>query len=387
MTSSPLVSIILTSYNHEKFIGKAIESILNQTFVNFELIILDDCSSDNSWEIINSYSDSRIKKYRNLVNQGSTSGVNRAISRVAKGEYIAMHHSDDVWEPEKLRKQCDYLAANKKVGAIFSNASIIDENSRDIEDISHPYFNVFTQQNKSRFEWLRQFFILGNALCHPSALVRKSVYKECGIYQPEYSQLPDFDMWIRVCKKFDIYVLAEKLVKFRILDNYKNTSADSPEVRIRTQFEYYKILERFRNVRSYDDFVRIFPETTKYCTKHNFDVDYALSMICFELKPFNFTLLFAQNILIEKMSNSKKAQILSESFNFDLKDFVKITGKYDVFSINLERRLNNEIQKLTTHNVFLNSELKKLKRSFFIRVFIFIGSFFKKLPFRGRFKI
>jgi glycosyltransferase involved in cell wall biosynthesis len=374
----PTVTVILTSYNHEKFICEAIESVINQTFTDFELIIYDDCSSDNSWEIINSYSDLRIKKYRNLVNQGPAYSINKVISEIAEGEYIAMHHSDDVWEPEKLKKQYDYLAANKKVGAIFSNASIIDENSRDIEDISHPYFKVFTQQNKSRFEWLRQFFIFGNALCHPSALVRKSVYKECGIYQPEYSQLPDFDMWIRICQRFNIHVLPDKLVKFRILDNHKNTSADTPEARIRIQFEYYRILGRFRNIRSYDDFVRIFPETTKYCTKNNFDSDYALSMVCLEVKPHIFTLLFAQDILIEKMSNTKKAQILSESFNFNLKDFIKITGKYDVFSIDLLRRLNEEIHKLNSDNLKLNSELKKLKKLFFVRAFIFIRTYFEK---------
>lgn len=96
------VSIILTSFNHAKYLREAIESALNQTFSDFELIIWDDASTDDSWEIIQSYSDPRIKSFRNDVRRRGIYGINRAISEVAEGEYIAIHHSDDVWELNKL---------------------------------------------------------------------------------------------------------------------------------------------------------------------------------------------------------------------------------------------------------------------------------------------
>jgi glycosyltransferase involved in cell wall biosynthesis len=92
----PKISVILTSFNHEKYIREAIESVLVQTFIDFELIIWDDASTDQSWDIINSYSDTRIKAYRNEVNRRYV--INRAIIEVASGQYIAIHHSNDIWE-------------------------------------------------------------------------------------------------------------------------------------------------------------------------------------------------------------------------------------------------------------------------------------------------
>lgn len=105
MKLMPKISIILTSFNHEKYIKEAIDSALNQTFTDFELIIWDDASSDNSWEIIQSYGDPRIRSFRNDVQRRGIYGINKAISEVAQGEYIAIHHSDDIWESENLRSR------------------------------------------------------------------------------------------------------------------------------------------------------------------------------------------------------------------------------------------------------------------------------------------
>ena len=123
----PRISIILTSFNHAKYLREAIESALNQTFQDFEIIIWDDASVDNSWEIIQSYRDTRIKAFRNDEQRRGVFGINKAISEVAQGEYIAIHHSDDVWELEKLEKQAAFLDSHADIGAVFTNAFAIDE--------------------------------------------------------------------------------------------------------------------------------------------------------------------------------------------------------------------------------------------------------------------
>ena len=115
------VSVILTSYNHAEYLREAIDSVLNQTFQDFELIIWDDASNDDSWQIIRSYNDSRIKAFQNPRNQGPVFGVNKAILEIATGEYIAIHHSDDVWDLSKLEKQLDFLEVNQNIGAVFSS--------------------------------------------------------------------------------------------------------------------------------------------------------------------------------------------------------------------------------------------------------------------------
>ena len=122
----PKVTVILTSYNHAKYIRETIDSILNQTFKDFELIIWDDASIDESWEIIQSYKDERIKSFRNEESKRGVYGINKAISEVAQGEYIAIHHSDDVWELTKLEKQVKFLDENSDYGAEFTNGKPID---------------------------------------------------------------------------------------------------------------------------------------------------------------------------------------------------------------------------------------------------------------------
>src|SRR5664280_2452957 len=121
----PEVSIILTSFNNEKYLREAIDSVLNQTFTEFKLIIWDDASSDNSWDVINEYTDHRIKAFRNEVRKRGIWGINKAISEVATGKYIAIHHSDDVWETEKLGKQVTFLDEHPEFGAVFTHITAI----------------------------------------------------------------------------------------------------------------------------------------------------------------------------------------------------------------------------------------------------------------------
>lgn len=327
------VSVILTSFNHAKYICEAIDSVLNQTFTDFELIILDDCSSDNSWNLIKQYSDPRIKAFRNEVNKGPVEGVNKAISAVASGEYIAIHHSDDVWEPDKLEKQVAFLGTHANIGAVFTNALAIAEDSSPLADEQHFYSSIFDQPNRTRHEWLRFFFNSGNALCHPSALIRKACYEDCGLYRYGLAQLPDFDMWIRLCLKYEIHVLPEKLVRFRVRDNEANTSGSRPESRIRHLYEYYKLLPNYRKLTRFEDMVKVFPTAEKYYRNEETDMGFVLAMIALEEKPFAFTQLFGQDILFEAISDPKRAANIKRLYDFDYKRYIALTAQHDVFSL------------------------------------------------------
>ena len=222
----PKVSVILTSFNHDKYLREAIDSVLDQTFGDFELIIWDDASSDNSWHLIKLYKDPRIVAFRNDHRKGGTFSLNRAISEFAQGQYIAIHHSDDAWEPNKLEKQVAYLDKHDEIGAVFTNATIIGEDSSLFTERNHFYFNIFNQPNRTRHEWLRFFFKYRNALCHPSILIRKVCYDTAGLYNIGILQYDDLDMWIRICLRYEIHILSEKLTRFRVRDNEANTGAN-----------------------------------------------------------------------------------------------------------------------------------------------------------------
>ena len=340
----PKVSVILTSFNHEAFLQEAIDSVLNQSFTDFELIIWDDASSDNSWDLINQYSDPRIKAFRNDVQKRGIWGINKAVSEVATGEYIAIHHSDDVWELNKLEMQVAFLNAHTDIGAVFTNALAINENSLPLTDEHHFYADVFNKTNRTRYEWLHFFFSEGNALCHPSVLIRKQCYKDCGSYRYGLAQLGDFDMWMRLCLKYEIHILPEPLVRFRVRDNEINTSGNRAETRIRWKYEFYELLSNYQNIKNFDDLVKVFPGAEKYQRDQESDMDFVLAMsILEENTELIASKLFGLNLLFRIISDSERAENIKQLYGFDYKDFISLTAKYDVFSTEEVFLLHQEI--------------------------------------------
>lgn len=135
----PKLSIIISAYNHQKFIAKCLNSILEQTFRDFEVLIFDDVSSDGTWEIIKSYQDKRIKAFRAEYNRGMVLNINEAIG-LSEGEYIAHINSDDYWEENKLAKQLAFLEQNPEYGAVFTGVTIVNEENQAIDNVNYPYF-------------------------------------------------------------------------------------------------------------------------------------------------------------------------------------------------------------------------------------------------------
>lgn len=343
--TKPIVSIILTSFNHAKYLREAIDSALAQTFTDFELIIWDDASIDNSWGIIQSYTDPRIKAFRNDQQRRGIYGINKAISEVAQGEYIAIHHSDDVWQVGKLAAQLAIMHEQEDVGAVFTSVEVIDEAGVTVTDENVYYTSIFDRENKSRHQWLRRFFLQGNALCHPSVLVRKQCYDKCGLYRYGLAQVGDFDMWIRLCLRYAIHVIAEPLVKFRFHEGDGNTSAIRPETRRRIPYEYFEILDSFLEIDNVEDVLKIFPEASGYIHGNNADAHYLLARIAIDQKPFVFSPLWGQRILFSMLNETSAAQRLEEWHRFTYMDFIGLSGMSDLFGYDEIARLNAEVKR------------------------------------------
>jgi glycosyltransferase involved in cell wall biosynthesis len=327
-TTMPKVSVILTSRNHENFLHEAIQSVLAQTYKNFELIIWDDASTDNSWSIIEQANDSRVRAFRGDVQRRGR--INESITEeIAKGEYIAIHHSDDVWEADKLEKQVSFLDQNSEIGAVFSWVNIIDDGG-NINNDTYIY-KVFMQNNKTRHEWLRHFFFSGNALCHPSVLIRKQCYTDCGLYNLLLWQLPDFDMWVRLCFKYEIHVLPECLVKFRWKHDGNNTSSVNRQSLNRTAFEYYMLLNNYCNIASIEEFLKIFPSSEKYCTHPDADMEFALAMTAIELNSSPKHRLFGLQLLYKLMISPQRAKNIYTAHHFDYMDFANLSKQEQIF--------------------------------------------------------
>ncbi len=342
--NNPRVTVILSSLNHGRFLEQSILSVLNQTFSDFELFIIDDNSDDDSWDIIQGFDDPRITAIRNPVRMRAAYGFNETIRHRAKGEFIAIHHSDDVWLPEKLEKQMEFIEAHPDVGAVFTQVGLIDEYGKPFLDTNHFYYSAFRQPNRSRLQWLRYFFLERNCLCHPSVLARKQEMLNAGLYDRRLGQITDFDLWMRICLRNEIYILEDKLVHFRILGRDANQSGEKHETYIRVWNEWAIVLGRLLQIDNEEEFLSIFPEMRRLAITSGNILPFLLAIRAIEAKDA-FRTSFGLNLLYTLFADKDIALEISKKYEFGYQDLIALSGKIDPLRGADYFRMNNEIYR------------------------------------------
>lgn len=208
----PRITVIMSVYNYELFLKESIESILNQIYDNFEFIIVNDGSNDNSVNIINNYAqnDERITLVSRK-NKGIPYSMNQALL-LASGDYLAIMDADDVSLPNRFEKQVEYLEKNKLVDILATNVEVFGEISKDEKIEFEKWFNV-DLNNCSNIEEL----LLENCyIAHPSVMMKMNVIKELNGYNLKYKRNEDYNLWLRAMNKgYKISILNEKLIKIR----------------------------------------------------------------------------------------------------------------------------------------------------------------------------
>jgi glycosyltransferase involved in cell wall biosynthesis len=204
----PKVSVLMPMFNSEKYIGMAIESILNQTFKDFELIILNDGSTDNSKKIVESYSDSRIILIENTQNQGLARTRNRLIAE-AKGDFLAWLDSDDIALPQRLQIQVDFLEKNPNHALVASWARIIGSNNLPTGNFVKSYI-----PNTD----LSALLLFVNYIVQSSVMLRRNLLPD-EHYNLDFPPTEDYELWVRIAKKHPIAILNDILVDYRVHDS------------------------------------------------------------------------------------------------------------------------------------------------------------------------
>ncbi|MFT4244728.1 MAG: glycosyltransferase [Candidatus Woesearchaeota archaeon] len=199
-----VVSVLMPNYNGDKYLKEAVNSILNQTFADFELLIVDDCSTDESLEVLRSFDDSRIKVFENSRNLGIVKTRNRLFSLMSSSsEFVAIMDSDDIALPTRLERQVAFLEKFKNIGIVGSNLIIIDENSKKIGTRSY-------SKNFSRSE-----SFIKSPLAQPSVMISKKFLGDLR-YSSEFEVAEDWDLWFRILKRCRGANIQEPLLKYRI---------------------------------------------------------------------------------------------------------------------------------------------------------------------------
>ena len=214
----PLVSICIPAYNAEKTIGSTLQSILNQTYQNLEIIIADNASTDNTPYILEQFSDPRIKIYRNTTTIIAEKNFSRCIE-LATGDYIAIFHADDLYTPDMVQKQVQAFQDNPSIGAVFTMANRIN----DHDEVIGEYKLHAELKHKKCFDFyeiLNSILRNENFLICPSAIVRADIYKQLSTFNVEkFGTSSDLDMWLRILKTHPISILNEKLMNYRVSNN------------------------------------------------------------------------------------------------------------------------------------------------------------------------
>ena len=205
MNNKPSISVIMGVHNGAKYLRGAIDSILNQAFADFEFLIVNDASTDESTSILSSYADQRIKIINNSENLGLTKSLNKGLA-IAQGEYIARMDADDISLPERFEVQKKFLDESPKIAVVGSATIIIDDNNKESGSktpVTDP-------------DLLKFYVQLKNQLTHSSVMFRKNVILEIGGYDESVKYAQDYDLWSRLLhKKIMLSNIEKPLLKYR----------------------------------------------------------------------------------------------------------------------------------------------------------------------------
>ena len=204
----PIISVIIPVYNGEKTIKETIESVLNQTFTDFELIIVNDGSQDSTLAVIDNIQDSR-KKIFSYPNAGVSESRNRGLEQ-ATGEYIAFLDADDLWTPDKLEAQYKALQENPKAGLAYSWSDWIDESGQFLRSGGH----ITVNGNAYAKLLLRDFVESGS-----NPLIRRQALAEVGGFDQSVTPAEDWDMWLRLAARYDFVAVPVPQILYRISPN------------------------------------------------------------------------------------------------------------------------------------------------------------------------
>lgn len=257
----PLISVLIPAYNAEKYIGGAIESILKQTYKEFELIILDDASTDRTWEIIQDYvkQDRRILAYKNKKNMYIAASRNILV-KFAKGKYIAWQDADDLSMPERLEHQLVYMEKHEEVGILGGYLKFF--NDKDKKTSIRKYSN--------NDEYLRKKIFRYSPVAQPTAMIRRKIFKEVGEYDLKYPPAEDIDMAFRIGQLYKFANLQEVTLLYRennksaTFKKLKKIELDTIEIRKKYAKENYK-MNKTDNIYNFFQYLSIYfiPPATK----------------------------------------------------------------------------------------------------------------------------
>lgn len=345
---NPKISIITPSFNHAKYVGFFIESVLKQSFMDFELIIVDDCSQDNNVAEILKFQDCRIKLIQHEYNQGINASLNTAFKHSC-GEYLIFCASDDMLESNALETIYNAFCQYPNIKAIYPSLIRIDENGK--KD-NKKFMDV---KSKSREEYLHDFFMLGNYLTSPG-MAMKRVDFEYILYPLNNAMCnqQDAQMHIKILLNGDIKILDEALVLYRFNPHTNNISTRTDSTTNRENMEIKMLMDAFLTIKDTELLKKIFKQEilALQIEPHKIAIDYFLGRMalysCNEMRK-----IWGYHKIMESYNTKEKACILKDLYQFDFKAYLALTKYFDNKMLKKYRKYKKITKILGGINVIL----------------------------------
>lgn len=318
--NTPTISILCPTFNHQRFIKFFIQSCIHQTFSDFELIIVDDCSTDGNVEEILQFQDPRIQVIRHEFNRGINATLNTAFEK-ARGKYIVFMAGDDMFKPNALEVLYKTHQSNPQALAIYPRISRIDVSGNEKEEV------VAWATDKSREEILHKIFMHTNCLTSPGMSMSKENFAKI-LYPLDNAMClhQDVQMHIKILSAGEILVMTESLICYRFDVNASNISFPNAISIIRTRLEVSSLMDTFLEIKDLDLLERIFAKEIK---------DIALKpskeMIPFFLGRMAFfssdweRQCWGYKQIMKSYDTPQKAEVLWRTYHFAFKDYLKLT--------------------------------------------------------------
>ncbi len=349
-----LVSVCINVYNAEKFILKTVNSVINQSYKNLQIIIVDDCSTDSTYDIIKSINDDRIEIYKTSFNGHMSFACNEALKH-ANGDYIAHLDADDLWLPEKIEKQVDFLEENLEYGACFTHAEIIDDDDNIADESQNFLREIFALKNHTHAELYRFFYDNSNKLCHSSVLFRKEIAQKVGMYDTTILYLQDFDYWMRLLTGAHLYIYPERLSLVR---RHADNNSDMNEEKWNAHnTEFARLIYNSINICPDSLFLEAFKDKLKFQGEHTHEeteLEKAFLLLdgplVYKGNPvlglYKFSKLF---------EDEKYIKLAREKFNFTTRDLYNAQSAPSYFDPAKNAELMASLSNITDEKEYLSS--------------------------------
>lgn len=322
MPTKPKVSVVLITYNQQDYVGKTIESVLNQSYQNFEIIIADDSSTDETAKVIKSYKDKRIKYVKTDYNIGINGNLNLAVSK-ASCDIVAPISGDDKWRKNYLERIVECFEKMSDIDVLHSGLCVIDKDDEYIKGQNEYFYYV---PNRTNEENLYIAFMDSNILQSPGMAMRKKVVETIFPLSYSFVNMQDYVMHIDILANgFKSYVLDDILVDYRVFNDGTNISLNNSTAHKREEAEVALLMDYFLKIKDINLLKRVFKNEIQSTNLEPFDDTIPFFLGQMALRSLHYHRQeWGYHTIMKFLSDKKNFDIVYKRYGFAFRDYLNL---------------------------------------------------------------